>query len=198
MCRYLLHPPVSHDRLQLTDIGRVRVRFSRPWRNGVDAMELDPRNFIARLVPWVPAPGAHQFRYHGALSARAAIRSCIIPQRQPDGEQLALFKRAGQPGRFARCNSSASTSPPTPKLQRMSWARLLKRMGSWEMETCPDCGKPLRIVATLTDPHEIHRELATRGLLVPMPELTRSPSRGPPGQLELDLDARGTAGVDAA
>ena len=27
MCRYILHPPLSHDRLQLTEAGRVRLRF---------------------------------------------------------------------------------------------------------------------------------------------------------------------------
>jgi hypothetical protein len=78
MCRYILHPPFSHDRLQLTDDGRVRVQFTRPWSNGVDSVTLSPLNFIARLVPLVPRPGVHQLTYNGVLAARDWVTLCLL------------------------------------------------------------------------------------------------------------------------
>lgn len=189
MCRYILHPPLSHDRLQLTDAGRVRLRFSRPWRNGVDAMELEPLNFIARLVPFVPAPGTHQLRYHGVLAARSKLRAKIVAPRQPDGSQQLLFSATGKPTRAARHDAPTSTSSRLPKLQRMNWARLLKRMADYDMDTCPECGAQLRMLSAVLDPAKVHRDLAARGLLDPIPELARSPSRGPPTQLVLDLES---------
>jgi hypothetical protein len=151
-------------------------------------MELEPLNFIARLVPFVPAPGTHQLRYHGALAARSKLRAKVVPSRPPDRSQLHLFKRSGEPTRSARCDTDRSSSSSTPKLQRIEWARLLKRMAGYDMETCPDCGAQLQIVSAVFEPHEIQRALASRGLLDPIPELSQSPSRGPPAQLALDLE----------
>jgi hypothetical protein len=184
MCRYLLHPPLSHDRLQLLDDGRVRLRFSRPWRSGADAITLTPFNFIARLIPLIPPPRAHQLVYHGVLAAGAAHRPHVIPPRPKDGRQLPMFDRASRPTPMARGKASSST----PQLGRVCWARLLKRMAGYELEACPRCGQALVMVAAVLDPHDIELALASRGLLPPTPPLERSPSRGPPPpQLELPL-----------
>lgn len=175
---------LAHDRLSFTPTGRVRLEFARPWRNGVDAMELDPHNFIARLVPLVPAPGTHQLRYYGVLAARSALRQEVIPARPPDGAQLPLFGRNGKPAGRACCvTSTAPVKTSTPKPPRIPWARLLKRMANYEMETCPDCGAQLVIVGVVLEPSKIQFALASRGLLDP---ITNSPSRGPPSpQLNL-------------
>jgi len=167
----------------------VRLRFSRPWRNGTEAMTLEPPNFIARLVPFVPAPGTHQLRYHGVLAARSKLRAKIVAARQPDGSQQLLFSSNGKPTRAARHDTPTSTSSRLPKLQRMNWARLLKRMADYDMDTCPECGAQLRMLSAVLDPAKVHRDLAGRGLLDPIPELARSPSRGPPTQLVLDLES---------
>ncbi len=193
LCRYLYRSYLSpssrlaHDRLSFTPTGRVRLEFARPWRNGVDAMELDPHNFIARLVPLVPAPGTHQLRYFGVLAARSALRQKVIPARPPDGAQLPLFGRNGKPAGRACCASSPAKAS-TPKPPRIPWAKLLQRMAGYEMETCPHCGAQLRMVAITIDPAKVRSALATRGLLDPIPPLTHSPARGPPSrQLELNF-----------
>jgi hypothetical protein len=50
-------PPVSQDRLELTVDGhRLLHRFKRAWRDGTDAVVLDPLDFIARLVALIPPP----------------------------------------------------------------------------------------------------------------------------------------------
>ncbi len=80
----MLHPPLAHDRLSFTSDGQIRLQFSRPWKNGVDAITLEPLNFIARLIPLVPKPGTHQLRYHGVLAPGSALRAKVIPPRPPD------------------------------------------------------------------------------------------------------------------
>ena len=60
-------------------------------------------------------------------------------------------------------------------------------MGNYEVETCPDCGAALSMVSAVLEPNAIRQALAGRELLDPIPELTRSPSRGPPAQLPLDF-----------
>ncbi len=123
------------------------------------------------------------------LAPRSALRHKVIPPRPPDRAQLELFNRNGKPTAHAQCDPSPSAPklPTLPKSQRIAWARLLKRMGGYDMETCPDCGQALSIVSAVLEPHAIRRALALRGLLDPIPELTRSPSRGPPAQLPFDF-----------
>jgi hypothetical protein len=113
MCRYLLHPPFSHDRLQWTDDGNVRLRYTRPWRNGVDSMVVSPHNLIARLVPLVPRPGTHQLRYHGALGARSELRPLIIPDRPTGVVQLPMFDRYAEPTPRARQKTTQEQQPET-------------------------------------------------------------------------------------
>ena len=79
-----------------------------------------------------------------------------------------------------------TNSPTTPKLQRMNWARLLKRMGGWEMEVCPDCGAQLVVVGITLEAEAVMRALSVRDL-GPQSQIDLSPARGPPlhGQLVL-------------
>ena len=185
MMRYLLHPPLSHDRLSWTRDGRVRLRFSRPWRDGTDAIVMDPLTFIGRLVPMVPMPGSHQLRYHGLLAPRAALRPQVVPPRARP-RQLVMFNRAGAPTTAAR---GCARERPTAKLHRMSWAKLLRRMGGWEMEACPQCGAAMATLRLVTDPDQVRRTLETWGQdAVPTPPRPQAPPRGPPAsQLVLAL-----------
>jgi len=44
VCRYL-RPPVSAERLQVTDTGHVRLTFKHPWLDGTTAVVFDPVTF---------------------------------------------------------------------------------------------------------------------------------------------------------
>ena len=66
-----------------------------------------------------------------------------------------MFNRGGAATTAARgCAQSA-----TAKLQRISWAKLLHRMGGWEMETCPRCGAGMATLRLVTNPDEVRRTL---------------------------------------
>jgi len=234
MCRYLLRPPLSNDRLELLRDGRVRLAFVRPWQDGTSHVTLDPLTFISRLVALVPPPRAHQIRYHGFLAPRSRLRPWVLPSSArrsdtPDtrstsaarptqlplptvGEHAGGETRAG-PATGAQAPTSASLSPapapapapipaPSPvshpptevhdktcsrsRPQRIAWARLLRRAGGYDMETCPECGAVLRTVECVLSAGGIARVLARvagmagsepcRGRLgAPVP-----PARGPP------------------
>jgi hypothetical protein len=57
----------------------------------------------------------------------------------------------------------------------MSWARLLKRVFTIDLEHCPNCGGPLTIIAALLDPTVIAQILTPLGLSARAPP--RRPAR---------------------
>jgi hypothetical protein len=215
--QYLLRPPLAHDRLELMDSDRVRLRLKRPWRNGATHLELDPLSFLGRLVTLVPPPGMHQVRFHGALGARSKVRRAIIPSRPASPRplvQLGLFAGDRAHDRARQTDGPAPPQalptpvlePPTdgspesetiarpqseapkrlPKLQRMTWARLLKRMAGFDMETCPRCDRPLRLLEIVLEPDAIAATLTASQRGYRRVGLTSISARGPPeGQLAL-------------
>lgn len=217
LLRYILHPALAHDRLEWTAGGNVLLRFTRPWKNGVDSMVLEPKNLIARLVPLVPRPGTHQVRHYGLFGSRAELRRLVVPPRATGVVQMAMFDRRGKPATRARHedspehqpdtaseSTSAATSEtettvpqttatstalplaPLAKLLPMPWAEAVRRMGDYNVETCPRCGARLAPVVVVLDPDEIRRTLELRAPAAQLPLLSQAPSRGPPrGQLPL-------------
>jgi hypothetical protein len=43
LCRYVLRPPLSHDRVELTSTGQVRLRLKRAWSDGTTHLVFSPR-----------------------------------------------------------------------------------------------------------------------------------------------------------
>ena len=166
LCQYILRPPISHDRLEMLEDGRVRVRFTRAWNNGATHHILNPLDLISRLVPLVPPPRIHQVRHHGFLSPRSRIRRLVIPDRSQDGRrviQLPLFPSNTHPPPHASNLPEKNAEPSTPKLQRICWARLLRRVGGYDMETCPECGGVMRVTKCVLAAEPIRSILEARG-----------------------------------
>jgi hypothetical protein len=175
--------PSSIDQL---DDGRVRLRFTRPWSNGATHQILAPFDLISRLVALVPPPRVHQIRYNGFLAARSEIRHLVIPDRaEPERKvvQLPLFCASEKPTTTAQtskstCSSTSNASAHrTPKLQRIGWARLLKRIG-YDMGVCPECGAAMRVVQCVLAAETIRAVLEARGLQTR--RRSRPPARAPP------------------
>jgi hypothetical protein len=103
-------------------------------------------------------------RYHGILAPHAKRRKEVVPKK-PDEEEL----------RKSRGFSK----------NRILWAALLARTWGLKMETCPDCGGRMRVVAAVTDPASVKTYLEGVGLDSEIPKL--KPPRAPP-QAELDMD----------
>jgi hypothetical protein len=166
LCRYVARPPVATDRLERLPDGRLLYHLRHRWRDGTRQIVFEPHQLLGRLVPLIPAPRAHQVRYHGVLAPCAGWRDRVVPA----GPHPA---KAARP---ARCRNvpDEETGPGGPRpgrpLRRYAWADLLRRVFAVDVLECPDCGGPMRILAA------IHPPDATRAIL----ECLGLPSRAPP------------------
>ncbi|MEK7706288.1 MAG: transposase, partial [Myxococcota bacterium] len=77
LCRYLLRPPLSNDRLTRTEEGKYRIALKRAWNNGTSAIIVSGEELLGRLALLVPPPRVHTTRYFGvwAPRSRPALRS---------------------------------------------------------------------------------------------------------------------------
>jgi hypothetical protein len=90
---------------------------------------------LATIVPW---PQAHLVRYGGCLAPHSKLRAAIIPTPRQQGVD------------------SDETKTGTPY---WNWARLLGRVFTLDMATCPFCRRgSLRIIAAILPPLRGRRE----------------------------------------
>ena len=128
LCRYITRPPIATKRLSVDGQGRVVYRYKQPFRDGSTHVVLEPLDFIARLAALVPRPRLNLTRFHGVFAPNFKHRSRIVPRR-PRG-------------------TVDRDKPVAP----MSWMQRLKRVFAIDIETCPDCGGTLRVIACIEDP----------------------------------------------
>jgi hypothetical protein len=148
LCRYLLRPPLSDDRLEAVADGRYRLRLKTPWRDGTTHLLLSGHELLNRLAALVPAPHRNQIVYHGVLAARSAWRRHVVPTGPVTRER-------------------ASGAAVSPRLCRnASWSELLRRGLDVDALACPKegCGGRLRYLATVLRRDVIDRILAHLGL----------------------------------
>ena len=78
LCRYLLRPPLSLQRLSQGEEGRLVYRMKRP-RGGSLFLLLTPDELLARLATLVPPPRVHGLRYHGVFAPNSKVRRRVVP-----------------------------------------------------------------------------------------------------------------------
>jgi len=165
LCRYICRPPVSEKRLFVTPRGDIGYSLKTPYRDGTTHVIFEPLDFIARLAALVPPPRLNLTRFHGVFAPNSPYRARITPARR---------------GLGARPVKPAREKDRTPAEQRaaMRWAQRLKRVFKVDVETCPNCGGTVKVIASIEDPPVIERilnHLAGKNLPGLWPE-----SRAPP------------------
>ena len=128
LCRYITRPPIATKRLSVDGRGRVVYRYKHPFRDGSTHVVLEPLDFIARLAALVPRPRLNLTRFHGVFAPNFKHRERIVPQRAQ--------------------RTPEADKPTAP----MSWMQRLKRVFAIDIETCPECGGKLRVIACIEDP----------------------------------------------
>ncbi len=112
-------------------------------------MIFEPLDFIARLAALVPPPRLNLTRFHGVFAPNSPYRARITSSRR---------------GRGAKPTKPAQAKDRTPAEQQaaMRWAQRLKRVFQIDVETCPNCGGTVKIIACIEDPPVIERILNHR------------------------------------
>lgn len=174
MCRYVLRPPVSQERIHLTGEGQVRLQLRQPWRDGTTDVVFDPVEFLGRLAVLVPRPRINLILYHGVLGPRAAWRADVVRrQTSEDSGDAGLKESAGEQAREA---DSVETARRQARGQ--CWASLMERTFGFDLLACPRCGGRLRLIALIEDAAVIGRILRHLGL--PTEIAAPRPARAPP------------------
>lgn len=159
LCRYLLRPLITPDRLRLRPDGRIEYLFRRPDPTGRTSWVTDGPSWCRRLATLIPPRRSHTTRFHGVLSSAHAWRSHVVPVPPP-----------------------APEPPSSPSLirlaQRLDWAQLLRRVFGPDVTRCPRCGDTLRVLAFLTHPDVTASILDHLGIRSDVPPL--APARAPP------------------
>jgi hypothetical protein len=162
LLRYVLRPPIAHERLEPRPDGLVRIALKRAYADGTVAVEMDPLSLLCRLATSVPLPRFHTVKYSGVLAPASPWRSRVAPRR-------ALAEAAPQAGKVEAPKRAGTYRP---------WAELLRRTFDVDVLACEKCNGRMKLVALVTDPKSVTRYLAGIGELAEVPG--RSPSRGPP------------------
>mgnify|MGYP001767302558 CR=1 FL=1 len=152
LVKYLARPPIAHDRLSKLPDGRLALQFKQPWRDGTSHVVFTPQELIEKLIPLIPRPRAHVIRYHGILGPAAKDRHKIVPRSGP----VQYGRETSQP--------KPHQIDASPRLNRLPWAVLLKRVFLVDVLECPKCQGRMEILAVVTKPASVRRYLEGTGL----------------------------------
>jgi hypothetical protein len=158
-CKKLEHlftrPAIANERLALNRAAQVALTLKTPYRDGTTHIVMSPLEFLQRLAALVPRPRLHLIRFHGVLAPNA---SCVPRSFHPQGAKQATALCLA----FRACRTPSADpaeAPPPAAPARLSWARLLKRVFNIDIEHCPHCGGPLKIIAAIEHPPVIAKIL---------------------------------------
>jgi hypothetical protein len=177
LCRYLARPPIANDRLQELPDGRLALRFKQAWRDGTTHIVFTPHELIEKLILLIPRPRCHLVRYHGILGPAAKDRPKVVPTPPAlPAPELAGSDKTGSG------ESRDIDTTKMPRINRLPWAVLLKRVFMTDALTCPKCSGRMKILATITKPDAIRKILDHLGI---PSEAPRRAAARPPPQAEL-------------
>jgi hypothetical protein len=159
LCRYITRPALSDERVQLNAAGQVELKLKTPWRDGTTHLVMSPLEFMQRLAALVPRPRLHLSRFHGVLAPNAKLRALVVPQAQP--AQAQATSEAAAAAEWIE----SEVEPFQARPQRISCARLLKRVFDIDMQHCPNCSVgELNIIAAILERPVIEKILTHLGL----------------------------------
>jgi hypothetical protein len=164
LCRYILRPPIAHDRLRELADGRFQLRLKRPWSDGTTHLVFDGPELVARLAALVPPPRVHTVRYHGVFAPNAKLRPAIVP------------RPAADPTDTHRGHAGATTGAEaeSKRQRRLGWAKLMARVFELDVLACPRCHSRMQMIAFITHPQAIRGILQSVGLATAPPEPARA------------------------
>jgi hypothetical protein len=179
LLQYFERPPVSLERLEYQDDGRVLYRGTR-FHPGLrrDYQLTSGVEFLAMLVAHIALRYECRIHTYGALSTTIRRKLGWVDRKHQGATAPTTELVIGEEdSEFVR-------------LRRKNWARLIAKIWEIDPELCESCGERMRVIAAITHPHQddvIERILKSRGQWDP-PWLRERRARGPPRQKEFFHD----------
>jgi hypothetical protein len=130
----------------------VQITLKRAFSDGTVAIDMAPFSLLSRLAAAVPYPRFHTVRYSGALASASKVRPRIAPKQKP----VTTEGEAGCVHHVLAYEMPAEVSKRGPY---RPWAELLKRTFHVDVLECPKCQGRMRLLAVLTEDHEVRRYL---------------------------------------
>ena len=156
LVKYIARPPLAHDRLSLTEDGRIALELKTPSPWGPSRVRFTPDAFLQHLCGMVPRPRSHRLLYAGILASAARHRGLVVPAPPasptvpgPDGRPQA----PQQPGAPAL----PSVKPDVARkqqLRKLLWAELMRRSLGIDPLECP-CGGRMRLISLILRPEVV-------------------------------------------
>lgn len=147
LCKYLLRPPLSNDRLARTADGKYRIALKRIWDDGTAAIVVSGEELLARLAVLVPPPRFHTTRYFGVWAPRSALRRLVVPC-----SPAAPKPASGEGGHCDEHNHR----------YRLSWAQALSKVFEIDIKECPRCHQQgMQQIAVISDARVLRAMLAS-------------------------------------
>jgi len=160
LSRYITRPALSDERVQLNAAGQVELKLNTPWRDGTTQLVMSPLEFMQRL-----AAGATEGRPMGTRATAAVAPDpfgarvtwlrevsgpplreprSIGPERKAQAAGGAAGAACARGGSEAAVAAECEVESLQPRPNRISWARLLKRVpqppGAGSAATAPRAG----------------------------------------------------------
>ena len=137
-----------------------------------------PHELIEKLIPLIPRPRAHVVRYHGILGPGAKDRAKVVPTPPASPTPNAASADSAGTDKAGTSETREFDITKLPRVSRLPWALLLKRVFITDALTCPKCQGRMKILAAITETEAIRKILDHLG--IPSEAPRRTAARPPP------------------
>ena len=146
--------------------------LAHPCARGISAS----LHVIAKLAALVPKPRVNLTRFHGVFAPNSQHRIQVTPAKRGKGKKT---HATDEPSDQAATERHAAMTPD--QVRGRLWAQRLKRVFNIDIETCPECGGAVKIIACIEDPVVIKKILNHLDEKAAVTETIRLPEcRAPP------------------
>lgn len=162
LVRYCARPALANDRLSKQPDGHHLLRLKTPYRDRTTHLVFEPIELMERLTAQIPKPRLNLVLYAGVLAPNAKLRKQVVSHGRVLEEQPRAAQAEHRPSR----------------VDRSTWAELMRSTFGLDMLSCPKCGGRLQLIATILDGQVARRIL--EHLRRPSRPPDTAPARDPP------------------
>lgn len=171
LLRYTARPAVSKKRLSQADNGDIHYSLKTPWTDGTTDVAFSPLEFLEKLAALVPPPRIHLTRFHGILAPHSKFRKLVVSQIVEEKiDEDAIEEKSLE-------IQDSDVADNSAKQKRISWAKLLSRVFSLDMNNCELCAGDMKAISAVMKSDVIVKILTHLGLPARAPHI--SPSKVP-------------------